>query len=147
MPKPYIYTKLTAYSILYKDPLSVLTTVFTVLGTGIDDKAFHKRKDGYYMDFDPSTPIVPVKGLYPHSKDERFQPYQNFVGLDGVRGNFKEAMEYFLKCIESTTPEQYLNHYNWKDVAVMGGKDAVLSELQTWKDYVPVIRQMYGIRK
>ena len=147
MPKPYIYTKLTAYSILYKDPLSVLTTVCTVLGTGIADKAFHKRKDGYYMDFDPSTPIVPVKGLYPHSKNERFQPYQHFVGLDGTHGNFKEAMEYFLKCIESTTPEQYLNYYNWKDVAVMGGKDAVLSELQTWKDYVPVIRQMYGIRK
>ena len=147
MPNPYIHSKRQVYAILYPDTLSVLTTMFTVLGTGIDAKSFSRKKDGYYMDFDPSTPIVPVKGLYPHSKDERFQPYQNFVGLDGVRGNFKEAMEYFLKCVESTTPEQYLNYYNWKDVAVMGGKDAVLSELQVWKDYVPVIRQMYGIRK
>ena len=147
MPRPYIYTKMTAYSVLYKDTFQVLEHMFATLGAGVKANSFNRRKEGYFMDFDPNTPLVKVRFVYPHIADEKYQPYQQFVGLDGVRGNFKEAMDYFLKCIEATSLEEYISKWSARDITSSGGEEKVLREFQVWKDYVPVIRQMYGIRK
>ena len=144
---PYIETKLHQYKMLYVDVISVLSNMFSTLGTGIKADSFLPGTGKYYMDFDPETPVVPVRSLYPFIMDEAYQPYQHFVGLDGVCGNFNEAMDYFLKCIEITTPEMYLSAWSSRDIACVGGEDTVIDNLMVWKSYVPVIRQIYGIYK
>lgn len=145
MPIPFIQSRLNKHPRIYDTPFKVLGDLFATLGTGIDSKLFNNLPHGYYMDFDPSTPVTPITFIYPFDINEKFQPYQSFVGLDGVYGNFKEAMDYFLKCIEITDPHEYVMGWKPKDLQCCGGYDAVRAEIIQWKDYIPVIRQMYGI--
>ena len=82
MPRPYIYTKMTAYPVLYKDTFQVLEHMFATLGSGVKANSFNRRKEGYFMDFDPNTPLVKVRFVYPHTRDAhrsaKHRPWQYF---------------------------------------------------------------------
>lgn len=108
----FIDFNLTYRQNLYPNAAEVIANMFTTIGNGI--KLNHKLQipDNYggtdpYIFSDP----VPIKNLYPWTDNISCQPFRKYVGCKTP--GFKEAVDYFIKCLEITPTTQ--RSKPWKD--------------------------------
>lgn len=145
-------------SILFAQPIDVLSHMFTVIGSGVDDKNFnasvgesvYNNKTGeveyqYYTFGDDIYDALEVQTpmyVYAFDDNPRYQPFTKFRGCDeDTRRGIKKALEYFIKCIELATLDTTLVALRRDDtlLGVSRNYDSSSAEVLTmaennWKD-------------
>ena len=110
--KNFIESKMKEDSIVFKRPIDVLSKLFATRGSGImlDEQNFLRSSEETTEPFVFSEP-EPLESIYRWQPSE-YQPFKQFTECRNK--GFKEALQYFIKCIK-ITPDEARGIKEWKD--------------------------------
>lgn len=156
MKENFIEHKLKS-SNLFFEPVDILEHMFCVLGNGIDENSLSgfTIPVGYFKDMVP----ISLCNIYEYSDNEMWQPFQKLAKIENpdLSDGLKEAVEYFIKCLEITDFDSIMSRVENYQIKMTGHfwshvknelelcRDSLTNDLRDWKAAIPKLRHAFGI--
>lgn len=167
----YIEDVIEKYTNAFPTEIRVIEHMLCVNGNGVDADTFGPERlveydrDGEILTYrvggyclDPETikgyKVVPVDSMYRWSTNERYQPFRDLLPLKGTEhwAGLQEAVRYFLKCLEISSPEtaeaHILGHrfsHLYSRESLQRDIDSFANDIKSWQDNAHILRELFEV--